>query len=270
MCAHLPALQRFATARGARVDCVSVLRDNGVWAAEDYRLHLRVPAHGAAVDVRELRPAARPSLSRGETRTGDSRFGSDTGSDTVLSSPARGIVTHWSPRDERWLAAAAPASVSMMEALRQSMRCLEPDDVVAAIESAVYRKRITAAQADVLAESAPRRLRATVREIELGAQSGVETLVRLGFRRLGFRVTPQAFVPGVGHVDNLIEDCVAVESDGRRFHENNLETDYDRDLASEYLGVRVLRVSPRIVLKRWPWLVETVTRMVIAAQPRRR
>lgn len=249
VCAHLPALQRQASRLGGRVDCVSVLRDHGIWAADDYRLHVRVPANG------QLRCV--PLLSA----QGHAESASPRG--ILLSDPSRGVVRHWGGLDA--VSDASSASVSVMEALHQAMGCLAPDDLVAALESAVYRRAITLKQLAAVIEAAPRRLRAALRELEVGAQSGVETLVRLGFRRLGYRVEPQAFVPGVGHVDNLIEDCVAVESDGRSYHEDTLETDYDRDMASEYMGVRVLRVSPRIVRTKWAWLVETVARMVRGA-----
>ncbi len=263
VCAHLPELQQLAAAHGARLDCVTVLRENGIWAAEDYRLHLRVPLHGDAPRVLPQFAERAGSLSMPPSGSRPA-VGRSVG--VMHSDPRRGIQTHWGSAEERWRGGAAPASVSVMAALHQAMSCLEPDDVVAALESAYYLRHISLAELHELVDAAPRRLTGVLSEIDDGAQSGVETRVRLGFRRLGFRVVPQAFVPGVGRVDNLIEDCVAVESDGRRFHEGTLEDDYDRDMASEYVHVRVLRVSPRIVLHQWPWLVDTVVQMLHGAR----
>ncbi|MFF3601882.1 hypothetical protein [Kitasatospora indigofera] len=269
VCTHLPTLQRLASSLGAQLDCVSVLRENGIWAAEDYRLHLRVPSHGDAPNVQARFSAGVDALVLAQ---GDARAdapGTLSAQPILRSDPRRGIQTHWGGDDGSWRGGPTAASVSVVAALRQAMSCLDPDDVVAALESALYLQKISRDELSTLVAAAPRRLEAALREIDDGAQSGVETRVRLGFRRLGFRVVPQAYVPGVGHVDNLVEDCVAVESDGRRFHEGSLEDDYDRDMASEYLGVRVLRVSPRIVLHRWPVLAAAVTRMVQQARDRR-
>lgn len=269
VCTHLPTLQRLASSLGARLDCVSVLRENGIWAAEDFRLHLRVPSHGDAPNVQARFSNGVDALVLAQ-RDGRADVPVDPSTARIVrSDPRQGIETHWGD-DEGSHGGPTAASVSVVAALHQAMGCLDPDDVVAALESALYLRRISRDELRALVTTAPRRLGAALREIDDGAQSGVETRVRLGFRRLGFRVVPQAYVPGVGHVDNLVEDCVAVESDGRRFHEGSLEDDYDRDMASEYLGVRVLRVSPRIVLHHWPWLAATVTRMVMYARGGRR
>lgn len=270
VCTHLPTLERLAASLGARLDCVSVLRENGIWAAEDLRLHLRVPSHGDAPNVQARFSGGVDALLIAQAERSTEVHDEPSLAGILRSDPRRGIETHWGGDDGRSPGGPTAAPVSVLAALHQAMSCLDPDDVVAALESALYLRKISRDELSALVAAAPRRLASALREIDDGAQSGVETRVRLGFRRLGFRVVPQAYVPGVGHVDNLVEDCVAVESDGRRFHASSLEDDYDRDMASEYLGVRVLRVSPRIVLHQWPWLAETVTRMVQRARDGRR
>jgi hypothetical protein len=149
------------------------------------------------------------------------------------------------------------------------MRCLEPDDVVASLESAVHLKFITTEPLDALIANAPRRLQAVLKELEVGAQSGVETHVRLRLRlrlrRSGYRVCVQQFVPGVGHLDNVVEDCVAVETDGATYHLEKFEADHWRNLGSEWLRVRVLRIHPDLVFNHWDLVKATIDRMVADA-----
>jgi hypothetical protein len=175
--------------------------------------------------------------------------------------PSTRAVVHYSALRDR----ADPLRVSVTDALAQAMRCLEPDDVVASLESAVHLKFITIEQLDALIASAPRRLRAVLKELEVGAQSGVETHVRLRLRRSGYRVCVQQFVPGAGHLDNVVEDCVAVETDGATYHLETFEADHWRDLGSEWLRVRVLRIHPDLVFNHWDLVKATIDRMVADA-----
>lgn len=187
--------------------------------------------------------------------------------------PSTTGVFHYAALRDR----AEPLSVSVTDALAQAMRCLEPDDVVAALESAIHLKYITIEQLDALVASAPRRLQSVLTELEIGAQSGVETHVRLRLRRSGYRVCVQQFVPGVGHLDNVVEDCVAVETDGATYHLETFEADHWRDLGSEWFRIRVLRIHPDLVFHHWDLVKATIDRMVADAlyvrcrgHPRRR
>jgi len=223
-CRHLHGLERSAVLTRARIDCISALRERGIWAGHDSRDHLL------------LSPTAkRPIGNPHET------------------------VWHWRAEEQ-----ADPLRVSIVQALRQAMLCLPADDVVAALESAPHLKEITRRQFYDLIADAPRRLSSVLAEAEADpcAQSGPETHVRMRFRRAGYRVRPQVFVPGVGHVDNLIEDVVALDTDGRAYHAETFEEDRRRDLATEWMGIRSLRIPATYVFTRWDWVSETVARMV--------
>ena len=224
-CAHLVGDARTAVASGARLDCVSVLREQGIWVGEDSRLHLRLP----------------PS---GRLRMSDAL--------------PKNTCVHWS----KSASGDHPLRVSIEASLRQAMGCLPPDDMVAALESALHLRKISRSTFDRLIEEAPARLRSTLREAEPGAQSGYETLARLRLRRMGYRVVIQAAIPGVGHVDALIEDAVALEIDGRAFHAETFVEDRRRDLAAEWIGIRVLRIPATMVNSDWHYVASTITRMV--------
>ncbi|MCM6761035.1 endonuclease domain-containing protein [Rathayibacter sp. ZW T2_19] len=69
-------------------------------------------------------------------------------------------------------------------------------------------------------------------------------------------------VAGVGLVDNVFGDCLAVETDGRAFHSGSaqLEEDYRRTLALQARGFVVVRLSSRQVLHQW---TETETALAL-------
>lgn len=96
-----------------------------------------------------------------------------------------------------------------------------------------------------------------------GCQSGLETRIRLAGVRLRARVRAGTG-RGVGAVDNVIGDCLAVETDGRAFHTGSvqLEEDYRRTLALQARGFFVVRLSSRQVLHDWPTTEATLAGLV--------
>ncbi|HEY0247223.1 MAG TPA: DUF559 domain-containing protein [Gryllotalpicola sp.] len=232
-CTHLEEADRFAVDCGGRLDCISVLRAEGIWAGFHRGLHLR------------MNRGDRHAMAR-------------------VRAAKRRATLHW---DHRRFPAESRTRVSVQDALIAAMRCLPPDDVVAAIESAVHLRRITASQAFAVMEAAPRRLQRQMSEVDTGfrAQSGYETHVRLRLRRRGHRVEPQYLVPGVGHLDNLVDGVVAVETDGSQ-HRDSLPDDHRRDLGTEAAGIRVLRIDPDLVDRRWDEVLDVIERMVRDAQ----
>jgi hypothetical protein len=231
-CADLTARELLALSCAARIDCVSALRARDIWVgAASGSLHLRMPATGGRTSQK-------------------------------LHSH-RDVVAHWRSTSRR----GSKLYVSTFDALLQAMDCLPPDDLIAAIESAVRLEHLTKDQALKLIAAAPKRLEALLREVdtEFRAQSGLETKVRLGFTRLGYRVEPQAYVPGVGHLDNVIEGVIAVETNGRE-HDGSRSRDYYRDLVTVAWGIRVLSVDPALLEEHWSGIVGVVERAVAEAR----
>jgi len=226
-CEHLDGDARLAVSVGARLDCVSVLRERKIWTGDDRRLHLRLPPSGRISHPERLPPKA---------------------------------CVHWSSR----ASGNDRLRTSVLSAVRQAMSCLPGDDLIAALESAVYYKAISLAEFEQTVNSAPEHLRSLLHEADARAQSGYETHARLRLRRAGHRVDPQVFVPGVGHVDNVVDDVVDLETDGREFHADSFAEDRLRDMGCEWFGLRVLRIPATLVLTDWDRIEETVCRMVAA------
>ena len=84
--------------------------------------------------------------------------------------------------------------------------------------------------------------------------SGIETILRVGLKDAGLGCDIQVRVPGVGKVDIIVEGCIAIETDGRAFHDTPRarEHDYARDLALTRAGYTVLRFSYRQVMFELP------------------
>lgn len=235
-CSHLSDDEQLAVRIGGRLDCVSALRAHGIWTGKVRGYHLRLaPDHGRA--------SARSTSAR------------------------RRVVRHWNLPHT---AAANGVYVSVIDALLSAMDCLEPDDLLAAIESAVFLQKISPDQAHDVASRAPRRLRKALREIdpEFRAQSGYETLMRLRLRRAGHRVEPQAYLPGVGHLDNLVDGVLALETDGRQ-HDSSAAEDRRRDLGTEAWRIRVLRIDPGQIEHDWPGVLGVIEQMIADAHAAR-
>lgn len=247
-CRHLAYHEQIAVQIGARLDCVTVLARHKIWVGDTRGLHIRMPAKSG--------PHAGSRLTSVLTSFASGRL-------RLLGS--RTLAVHWSTAapPER----AARLEVPIMDAMRAAMNCLPPDDVIAALESAVHLKKISSSELEQLMIEAPLRLQTVLRQVTPGAQSGYETKARLGFQRLGHRVEIQVSVPGVGHIDTLIDGVVDLEIDGRETHAESFYEDRDRDMGTELFGIRSLRVPAVWVDTRWDEVVAAVERMIEGARP---
>lgn len=223
-CAHAELAARKAVAAGGILTCVSVLRSLGIWGGHDHRLHI------------QLRP-----------NSGHSRL------------PRRSRA-HWEhPR----FGTESVARATPKEALWQPMRCLDDEHALAAVESALKLEFVSERDVAQLSLIAPRRLDWGLKRRVAVSGSGNETVVRLRLLRAGYRCEPQAKVPGLGHQDLLVADCVGLEVDSTEFHTDlELKEDSDRDLHSEGLGRHVLRIRPHHIYQQWPQTLAVIDRAV--------
>lgn len=174
-----------------------------------------------------------------------------------------GAVVHWAGAVQR----AALLEVAPADAVLQAIRCLGPDDALACVESALHTKYLSDDQLDLVLLHAPDRLHPILSGIDRGAQSGYETWTRLKLVRAGFRVRTQGFVPGAGHVDLIVEECVGVEVDGEKWHgPERFLHDRTKDRNAELQGVRMLRIGGFHVFDDWDTTLAAIQRMVTDAQ----
>jgi len=227
-CAHLDEQIAHAAAIGGALTCVSVLRSHGVWAGDSLRLHLQLPPTSSATQD--------PSV----------RF-------------------HWArPR----FGLRSPWEATPLQSLWQALHCLDEENAIAAMESAIRSGFLPAEQIRQLAVHAPRRLQDGIRRMVDNSGSGNETIVRLRLERAGFTVVAQGHVPGMGHQDLVVDDCVGLDVDGRAWHEgdNRFATDRDRDVQAEGLGRHSLRIRTAHIFRTWPHTLAVIERAVADAR----
>ncbi|MET0954913.1 MAG: hypothetical protein ABWY68_03115, partial [Cryobacterium sp.] len=250
-CVHLGTLpdgtDRLAAARAhSRIGCLSALRRASVWVGADQQLHL------------QLRPGQH-----------------GTGRDLVDS---RGwpIVYHWTrpfpgagrpTPDGQHSAGGRCWLVEPVEAVWRAIHCLDEENAIACLESAVHEGFITKDELMEICAVAPERLQAGIAEIEFTADSGQETITRRRLRHAGYHVVAQETPRGMPAEDLVVEDCVAIETDGKKWHgPERFQADRDRDLLYEGLGRRVLRLTQRHILAEWETTFLVIKRVVEDAQ----
>ena len=231
-CTHLDAVTAHAAQVGGALTCVSVLAEAGVWAGsrDDQKL----------VHV-QVPPtySGRPPVTRLHWES--ARFG---------------MASRW--------------RVTPLQALWQAMWCLNEENAIAAMESAIHEGFLPERQVRRLGRLAPRRLQDGIRRLVVNSGSGNETIVRLRLERYGYHVVAQGNVPGMGHEDLVVEDCVGLEVDSQRWHDGNRYTiDRDRDLHVAGFGRPVLRLRPAYVHESWQQTLAVIERIVADARRER-
>lgn len=140
---------------------------------------------------------------------------------------------------------------TLVDILRQCVKCGSEVEALAVLESAVVLKKCTFHQ---LREAFSGRQdtagRAIVAMIDPQSQSIVETVARYYLKRAGYNVQGQAAIKGVGHLDLLVEGILGVETDGEKYH--NTAAGWAEDLRRDNLlvieGVWKLRIPAVVVL----------------------
>lgn len=235
-CTHLDTQQQQALSAGCRIDCASALARNDVWAGiiPPAHLHLRARPHQQLLRVP---PDAQLhwSATHGELST------------DIL---------------------CARTEVATLDALLQAAQCMDQNDFLASVESAVHLGFFPESELSELAALLPARLRPTLDRFDRGGQSGYETHTRVQLLDAGHRVRTQVPVPGTSPLDLLVDDCVGVETDGRRWHEDRFLADRTKDIITEGHGIRILRIAGTHIFESWPRTLATIERMIRDARCR--
>jgi very-short-patch-repair endonuclease len=204
---------------GGRLGCVSELRYRKVWVLDDDVLHVQLDEHTS--DLHD--PDSGDAGVRGRSD----------------------IRLHWHDP----AADGTPGHVSALDALADASRCLERRAWIASVDSAIRlgelpRTAVTALGVRVNAAS-----RADLGWVDARAESGLESVVRVLARDLGFRVRSQVWFRGVGRVDLVVEDWIVVEADGTAFHDVAVSPrDRRRDALLAAMNRTVLRPGYSLIV----------------------
>lgn len=191
---------------GGRVSCISLLQKIGVFVLRCAVLHIH----------------ARP---------GSSRLRKPHNTTTVL---------HW----DVWSGHEGPRhAVSLLDAIRHSMRCQEPRAAIATLDSLLHHRLVTRQQIESVIAVMPARFAVLLALTDPSAESGSETFMRLMLRALGVRYETQVTIPGVGRVDFVVDGWLIIECDSKEFHQgwDQQTEDRVRDIAAARLGYVTIR-----------------------------
>ena len=219
-------------------------------------------------------------------------LGGQLGGDAALASwgiwvdSARGLTVTCSPNSSRlpeiagserrlWAVPRFPEvspkawRVSVRDALLQYATFASRDELIASLDSALNSRVLRRSELTELIAALPRRLRSVASEIDGTAMSGNETRFRLAARRAGFRVATQVTIPGVGIVDNLIDDWLIVEIDSKLYHggEDNQFRDRTRDGNAVLRRYGHERFSPAQVQRQIDWCLAVVEARLAEGPP---
>ena len=145
------------------------------------------------------------------------------------------------------------APPTLLDTVVQSLRCLPELDGLVIAESAVVVKGVTLAELrQRLTGRNDARERRTVSRIVPQSQSIIECMARYWLRRAGFHVESQVNIPGMGHLDLMVDGRLGIETDGASFHmdRTSFEEDRRRWNVTTRLGIPTLVVSYQLLLNR--------------------
>lgn len=204
MTADTPACIVEAARLGGRLDCVSLLREAGVFVAASAPLHIQI-TNGAS------RLPMRPSH----------------------------VIAHWRDTAADRCSPTAP----WIEALAQACRCQDPRSAIATLDSAWHRGLVDESDLREVFARLPSRYRALQGLLDRRSESGTETLMRLILRTLGCDIRVQQRIPGVGRVDFVVDGWLIIECDSEAHHAGweAAKRDRRRDMAAAALGYTTIR-----------------------------
>lgn len=220
-----------AAEHGGSLGCETAARHRGIWVLDDETLHvwMRADRHHHGGQSREC-----------------------------------SCIRHWDAGGTT----RAFALPSVPRVLLQIYRCRGGEPFFVALESARRQGLLSRDGLRRLRAALDRRGQDLVDFSRADADSGLESLVRLRLRRLGWDVRTQVRVIGTGVVDLLIDGWLIVETDGRANHDggSHRHRDLVRDATAASWGHITLRFDYALVIHDWA-LVERAIVSAMALRP---
>ena len=231
-----PEIQREGVRVGGRLGCISGARLLGLSVRVSGYVHVAVVPHTARLrsnSDKQVRLARLKSL---------------------------GVVVHWNDTNT----AGTRFVLGVRECLKQMSLCQSPEWVVAAVDSALRARLLTASEWLDDIRVLPRRLRRLLSRVDARAESITESVTRFRLEQLGFEPRLQVTIRGVGRVDMVIGERLVIEVDGYAYHSDPeaFEADRRRDARLSAHGYRVLRFSYRQIMQHWSEVRTAITAAV--------
>jgi very-short-patch-repair endonuclease len=158
-----------------------------------------------------------------------------------------GVVIHW----EESGSPSAVGIANVHDALVRVALDADLETAVGCFDWAVRAGVLDLIDLERILLALPGSARQFRRWLDPKSQSILESVARVRLLRRGWSVVSQVRVGELGAIDLVIEDVVALELDGRKFHESTFERDRRKDVAIVNEGRHPIRVSRSMVWSEW-------------------
>lgn len=214
---------------GGRLTGISAIHDWGGWVLGKHPLHVSVPQNAAR--LRSQWNRKKPIGARD------------------------GVRLHWespliSERGSRW-------HVSLIEALRRVVLDEDLETAVAAIDWALHSGQLDHFDFEQLMLQLPGQKRWIRWWVDGSCESLPESLARTRLRLAGHSVEIQ--VPlGRKRIDLVVDHILALEINGRQFHQDSFEEDHLKGIQMTLAGFHAMSVSAKMVFGQWNLFLRAV------------
>jgi very-short-patch-repair endonuclease len=160
-----------------------------------------------------------------------------------------GAVVHWVA--ERGTP-SSPAVVGLGEALVRVILDHDLEVSVPCLDWALFTGRLDRIEFERLILALPKSARGIRDWVDPRSQSVLESTARVRLRRAGWTVVTQVGLRELdGWIDMVVGDGVALELDGRTYHQSTFESDRRKDLTITIEGRHSIRVSREMLIHDW-------------------
>jgi very-short-patch-repair endonuclease len=174
------------------------------------------------------------------------------------------VCVHYRAADPRPTSHYGPARDGLIASIAEMFRCAGTIPAMVALESALNRSVLPQQAIESLRSIVPGWAQRQLYLASADSDSGLETIARLLFERMGVRVRSQVQIAGVRRVDLLVGDRLIIELDGRAFHSGEeFNRDRVQDLELSLRGYLVVRLSHRMVTEDWDRTHLAVRQLVV-------
>lgn len=166
-----------------------------------------------------------------------------------------GIQLHWEAPSAR---PESPAVVGLTDALTRLALDADLESAVAGFDWAMRSGRADRMDIERALLSLPASSRVISRWIDQRSESVLESVARTRLLSRGWRVRSQVPVGDQGRIDLVVEEVIALELDGREFHESEFERDRRKDVAITLEGRHAIRISGSMLISDWPRIERSI------------
>jgi very-short-patch-repair endonuclease len=225
---------------GGRLTGISALIELGCWSWQDHPLHVSVPRRAARLRKQWDRFARlNPSLSTD-------------------------VALHWD--DDGVVSRGGTQLVSLTDTYLRVVLDEPFELAVAALDWGLGCRLLSRTGFEEILRALPQDARMIGNWVDSQCDSILESIARTKLRLHGFLVTSQVPVGVLEHIDLVIEDIVALETDGKD-HLGRFEKDRRKDLSITIEGRHPLRATYTMVRYDFGRLVDAIECAIVARHP---